>query len=179
MCLLGFPTFLGQNSVMPQYGERGAEGSKTKNLSFFRPFDSKSKVVQHIKKSPPPKSIRWRDMVISLLFDLEKVPFILCLPSKLSQEVEIRYVHLIGDPRCDSWSSQLFSPILPSHSPNMWFFGWDSSFFSFFEFVPRITSFQIELGNWNQVCAFNRNSGCAFLRGPDFLAPLNPSHSYC
>ena len=34
-------------------------------------------------------------MGISLLFDIEKVPFIPYLPSKLSQELKISYVHLV------------------------------------------------------------------------------------
>ena len=45
ICLLGFPTFLGQNSVMPQFRGGSAEGSKPQNLPLYNPIDRKSKVV--------------------------------------------------------------------------------------------------------------------------------------
>ena len=45
MYLLGFSTFCGQNSVMPQFKEGDAEGSKAQKLPFFRPIDRKLEVV--------------------------------------------------------------------------------------------------------------------------------------
>ena len=39
MCLLGFSTFLGQNSVVPQFGGGGAEGSKL-FFTFFEMFQN-------------------------------------------------------------------------------------------------------------------------------------------
>ena len=45
MRFLGVSTFLDQNSVMPQFGGGGAEGSKKKNLFIFQPIDRKLKFV--------------------------------------------------------------------------------------------------------------------------------------
>ena len=95
---------LDQNSVMPQFGGGGAEGSKIQNLSFFpqlRKVTENSANRQKIKscitsKNQPPKSIRRGDMGISPLFELKNELFLPYLPSiKLGQEIEIRYVHLV------------------------------------------------------------------------------------
>ena len=45
MCVLGFPTVLGQNSVMSQFGGGAAEGSKTQNFLLFKPIDKKLKIL--------------------------------------------------------------------------------------------------------------------------------------
>ena len=74
---------LGQNSVTPQFGGGGAEGSKMQNLPHFKPIDRKSKVVY--QKSNPPSSQLGGEMGI----------FLLHLPSKFGWEVEIWYVHLV------------------------------------------------------------------------------------
>ena len=42
---------LGQNLVMPQFEEGGAEGSRIHNLPFLKLIDWKSKVVERTKKS--------------------------------------------------------------------------------------------------------------------------------
>ena len=48
---------LGRKSVMPQFGEGGAEGSKTQSLPLFKPIDRKSNVLHHIIKINPPSPL--------------------------------------------------------------------------------------------------------------------------
>ena len=75
MCLLGVSTFWGKNSVMPQFGEGGAEGSKTQKLSFFGQLIENLKLY-NISKNQPTKSIRRGDMGLPPIFDLKKVLFL-------------------------------------------------------------------------------------------------------
>ena len=62
---------LGPNSVMPKFGGRGTEKSKTQNLTYL------SKTIEHRKlcivlKNQPPKSITRGDMKIHPLLALKK-----------------------------------------------------------------------------------------------------------
>ena len=81
MCLLGVLTFWGQNSVMPQFGRVGAEGSKTQKLTLLDQSIENQKLYK-ISKNQPSKSIRRGDMGFLSLFDLKKVLFLPQLPSK-------------------------------------------------------------------------------------------------
>ena len=80
------------------------------------------------------------------LFDLEKVLFPY-LPSKLRQEVEIWYVHLIRVLDLYLGGPNLSAPFHPLTVSKKWFFGRFFSFFSSFKFVPHVTPLQIELGS--------------------------------
>ena len=82
MCLLGFSTFLGQNSVMPQLGGGGAMGLKTQNLPFFFHQLIRNQKLYNISKNQSPKSIRRGDEGIFLLFNLKIVLFLPYLLSK-------------------------------------------------------------------------------------------------
>ena len=72
MFLLKFSSFWGQNSVIPQFGGGGAEGSKTQKLLFFGQFIENLKLY-NISKNQPPKSIKEGDMGFRPIFDLKKV----------------------------------------------------------------------------------------------------------
>ena len=72
-------------------------------------------------------------------FDLKKVLFLPNFPSQLGQEVEIRYVHLVG-------ALDVLFEGLDFSAPKKWFIGQVFAFLSFLEFVPRMAPFQIELG---------------------------------
>ena len=53
----GVPNFLGENSVIPQFGEGGVEGLKTQNLLLFKPINIKSETITY-QKNRPIRSIR-------------------------------------------------------------------------------------------------------------------------
>ena len=74
---------------------------------------------------------------------LKKVLFLLYLPSKLSYEVEIWYVHLTGVLDVPFGGLDFSAPFHPLTAPIKWFFG---RVFLFFQFVPRVTPLQIKLG---------------------------------
>ena len=110
MCILRFPTFLGQNSAMPQFGVKGVlRGSKTQNLSLFKPIDSKSKVV--FKKSTLSShlggeiwdfsSFRLQKNAVSSLSPLQIGLGSLNLVCTFSRSL-----------KCAFWVSRLFSSIL-------------------------------------------------------------------
>ena len=68
---------------------RGVEGSKSQKLFVFGP-------IYNAYKNQPSRSFRREDLKSFSSIDLEKRLFLPCLPTKLSQEVEIQYVHLVG-----------------------------------------------------------------------------------
>ena len=83
-------------------------------------------------------------MGIYPLFDLEKVLLLTYLRSKLGQEVEIWYVHLVGVLDVLFGGVDFSAPFHPLIASKKWVF---AQVFLFFEFVPRITRLQIEPGN--------------------------------
>ena len=82
------------------------------------------------------------------LFDPQKMLFLPYLPSKLSKEVEISYVHLVGALDVSFRGldfSALFQPL--TAPKEVVFSRVFSSFLSFLQFVPRITPLQTEIGS--------------------------------
>ena len=80
--------------------------------------------------------IKMGNMRILAIFDLEKVLILPYFPSKYVYLVEVLNVPFGG-----LNFSALFHTV---KAPKKWFF---DRLFSFFEFVPRITPLQIELGS--------------------------------
>ena len=76
-------------------------------------------------------------------FDLEKRLFLPYLSTKLSQEAEIRYVHLVNNLNVSFGHLDFSAQFHPLAAQKKWFFG---RFFLFFEFVSPITPLQIKLG---------------------------------
>ena len=74
---------------------RGCFGAKILKITLFLNQLIENQKLYNVLKNQPHKSI-WRgDMEFLPPFDLKKVLFLPCLPSKLSEEVEIWYVHLL------------------------------------------------------------------------------------
>ena len=131
-----------QNSLMPSFGEKEVlMGPRRKNLLFLKPLMENSK-LPNISKNETPRSIRRGDMRGFPHFDLKKGP------SKLSKELEILYVHLVGALKGAFWEPRLFSSIVLTYLPRIskkWFLG---KFFSFFVFFFLVCSSHNSPLNW-------------------------------
>ena len=125
-CLFVFPSFLGQNSVISQFGEGRAESQKQKTCLSLSQSMADQKLY-NISKNQPLKSIKGEVMGGSPLFDPKKVLFLPYLLSKLCQE--IWYVYLTRGLDVPFRSVDFSAPFNPLTTPRKQFFGRVFSFY--------------------------------------------------
>ena len=148
-------------SYAPIWGG-GAEVWETLNFPPFSSHLIENQKLYHISRNQAPKSIRMRDIRISLFFDPKNVLFLPYLSSKFGSEIEIWYVHLVGTIDVSFEDFDFSAPFQPLPAPRKWFLGRIFSFLSFLEFVPRVIPLQIELGSWNLVWILSKSPRYAF-----------------
>ena len=141
MCLLGFSTFRGQNSVMPQFGGGSAAGSKTQKLLYLLANRQKIRSCITYAKFNPLSKLREKIWGFPLFLTSRKCYSSLIFSPNKARETEIRYVHLVGVLNVSLGGLDFSAPYHPLTTPKKWFFGW---VFLFFELVLRITPLQIE-----------------------------------
>ena len=88
MCFLRFSTFWGQNSVLPQFGGGGAEGSKTQKLPFFNQSIENQKLY-NVSKNQPLMSIRRGDIGFLPFLTSKKSCSSIISPSNIARKVKL------------------------------------------------------------------------------------------
>ena len=131
----GFKLFRFKIQVRPNLKKGVLRGQKHKICLFLIQLIENQKLY-NIFKNQFSKSITRSDMGFFPLFELKKVLFLSYLPSILSKEAEIRYVHLVGALEVPFGGLNFSVPYHPLTAPKKLFFG---RVFSFFDSIPRTT----------------------------------------
>ena len=124
--------------------EVGCWGVKIEKFAFSSNQSVKNQKLYNISKNQPTLN-QWRGELWGgvSLFDLEKVLFLSYLPSKLSYELKIWYVHLVGVVDVHFEGLDFSRPISPHLSLKEVVFWSVFLIFLIFEFVARINPFKL------------------------------------